>query len=293
LFFDQVSFKNPGGDGSDMMRSKTRRDGFTLVELLVVISITAVLIAVLLPAITEARKNAQSAVCKARERQIGIAFYNYNVNFQQYYPYASPYWTSDYGIQGTAGEQAWSFKINDYLGGYKLTDTPKQLICPSNPWVVPAAGTSRVSTAATYGMGPTFPSTGTATRGTAITTDMIKEQQLKAPSRILLLGETPLGVAQEYGRTFSEGMALDPRNFRTDNATYFAQAPVGMWYGQEFSAPPAGTNPIARVNHKVGWNSLMADGSVQYHSKARLQTLANQATGLVAQSDGYMFWRGR
>ncbi len=275
-----------------MSDPKPRRGGFTLVELLVVIAITGVLIAVLLPSLNEARKSAQNVVCKSRERQIGIAFANYAVNNKQYYPYACPYRSSDW-TNTSADERAWSFKISEYLGSYRLTDTPKQLICPANPWPVLAVGTSRVSTPATYGMGPAYPWTGAAQPSDPITIRMVKDSAIKMPSRVLLLGETPLGQNTEYGRSFSEGMKMDQRNFRTDNVSYSSQAPIGMWYGTEISAPPGGTNPTARVNHNVGWNSLMSDGSVVYHTKARLQTLAMQATGGTDDSDGLMFWLNR
>ncbi len=51
-----------------------RRDtAFTLVELLVVISIIALLIALVLPALAAAREVAKTAQCQSRQRQVGIA----------------------------------------------------------------------------------------------------------------------------------------------------------------------------------------------------------------------------
>ncbi len=87
-----------------------RRDAFTLIELLVVISIIALLIGMLLPALGAARSTAKSIQSLSNLRQIGIAMNAYLTERDGYFPMHSSAITK---IAGT--KPRWADYLFEYL----------------------------------------------------------------------------------------------------------------------------------------------------------------------------------
>lgn len=91
---------------------RNKRRGFTLVELLVVVGVITVLMALLLPAVQQAREASRQTHCKNNLKQIGAALHNY-YEANQIFP---PGWiAAPAGGGGRNNYFAWSALILPYL----------------------------------------------------------------------------------------------------------------------------------------------------------------------------------
>ena len=70
--------------GVPQLKLSRDRSGFTLIELLAVLTVVSVLLALLLPAVQQARESARRVRCLSQFRQIGIGFHNYHDQHQRF-----------------------------------------------------------------------------------------------------------------------------------------------------------------------------------------------------------------
>jgi prepilin-type N-terminal cleavage/methylation domain-containing protein/prepilin-type processing-associated H-X9-DG protein len=122
----------------------SRRQGtaFTLVELLVVIAIIAILVALLLPALSRARQHAQRIACAANLRQIGMAYSMYaNANRG-----TIPVWAGNAGGTGWQGLGQMSANVSAYFMPFAQSYIDKNIGLPGPRIVYCPAQQQRANT---------------------------------------------------------------------------------------------------------------------------------------------------
>ena len=124
------------------MQRAPRRIAFTLVELLVVITIIGILIALLLPAVQAAREAARRMQCTNNAKQLALAMHMYhqtNGQFPPGYGYLRP--NNPYGNVQGGPVWPWCIRLFPYLELSGLADTvaPYWGINPGDVYHLPSA----------------------------------------------------------------------------------------------------------------------------------------------------------
>ena len=213
---------------------------FTLIELLVVIAIIAILAALLLPALSQAKAKAQSVKCKNNLHQLGIALRLYVGDFDAY----------PYSAYTPASNQRNLFLWFDGLAPYVANAKWGEGVfdCPNYQWkvyegeAVPPSGfkeplgdyaynglgsspTNLISNSI-RGLGPIVPNSGVRP---------VRDSNVKAPADLYAIGDSQ--VVQ-----LSDGWII-----------------IGPW----IYFPVPSYSQIKKIPHSTLFNIVLADGHVE------------------------------
>lgn len=257
--------------------------GFTLIELLVVVAIIAVLMAILMPSLANARVQAKTAVCASQSRQIGIAFAMYqNENTGMIpdlvYGYSGSSKAINITNENLYTDRPWDYLLLAYLNNSRGS-APRVFACPMDETRRTFAGSNNPTQS--YVLNREY-----VVGGVYITNPMPNDigspankkiTVINSPGELILLtcfanawarknpGEIPLvGLSDKYGYSYST-LHYSPNSY---------------------SAPP-----FLYMNHNDGSNYLKCDGHVEWQRNSVMLGL-NQGV-LGAEKPSKSQWRMR
>ncbi|MHC4950941.1 MAG: type II secretion system protein, partial [Planctomycetota bacterium] len=115
-----------------MKTQSQKKIGFTLIELLVVIAIIAMLLSILMPALSAVKKKAQQVVCMANLSQWGLVLTLYTEDHDNRFFAGSFNYTDPNGVTHASSESdLWPYALEPYYQTHDL------MVCPGSPFRTP------------------------------------------------------------------------------------------------------------------------------------------------------------
>ena len=260
-----------------------RRRGFTLIELLVVIAIIAILVALLLPAVQQAREAARRTDCKNRLKQIGIALHEYHESFKTLPPgwMESAVEAPGYGVTAAAG-QGWAYFILP-----QMDQGPLFNVMNLQPWPI-----ERVQNVVPYGQTPPADPNSPMAVGTSMPAYLcpsdrrdVKDEEYNIIHPITTIGE-PIGNSSYPGNFGTNGYQTWTGGLANDNWISFNGNTVAL--GGVPLPPSPALPPLAQiiVTADITMSTYVkGEGVFYFNSRTRFRDMRDGTSNVIMVSE--------
>ena len=215
---------------------KANRVGFTLIELLIVIAIISILAAILFPVFAQAREKARRTACISNMRQIGLAFLQYEQDYDEGFPLVC--FTSGVGTPLSS----WTATVQPYIKSQAI------LRCPDDNSTLWGAGTRYSSYAMNAWMTANAPK------------PYSQLSQINVPASVIYLTENSSTSTVDH---------FPPYCWNTNDPIYSAMG-MSNWCPNSLDASGFPTAALAWNQHQGGFCSMYVDGHAKWNAWSQL-----------------------
>ena len=247
--------------------------GFTLIELLVVIAIIAILAAILFPVFAKAREKARQISCASNEKQLGLAFIQYQQDNDEKFP-TNVQPAGDYEGQGWAGQ------VSPYVksaGLYKCPDDGTATTTTNGVTFYPVSYVYNEDIGSQTGSTPNGIGGALASFNSPASTVVLTEGfGVKVPVTSPI--ESPTGATSGNAGIISP-VTDGAYTFYSNGASVTQSSSSGLMTGS-LGTPQISMNAAMTTNgglHTAGSNFLLADGHVKWLRPAAVSPGYNAA----------------